>query len=46
MLLLKQFGSIRRIAAAPVEAIAAVGGIGDALAHIIKAAAQRTSPPS
>ncbi|MGI5868621.1 MAG: excinuclease ABC subunit UvrC [Kiritimatiellia bacterium] len=45
-LLLKQFGSIRRLAAAPVEAIAAVGGIGEALAHAIKAAALRTSPPS
>ena len=43
-LLLKRFGSVRRIAAATEAEIAAVGGIGDALARVIKAAALRASP--
>ncbi len=42
-LLLKKFGSVKRIAAAPVEDIAAVGGIGEDLAGEIKAAALRTT---
>ena len=36
--------STRRIAAATEAEIAAVGGIGDALARVIKAAALRASP--
>lgn len=41
MLLLKRFGSVRRIATADLADIAAVGGIGEALAEEIKAQAER-----
>lgn len=43
-LLLKRFGSVRRIAAASETDIAAVGGIGETLARTIKAAARRAYP--
>lgn len=44
-MLLKQFGSVRRIAAASVEDIAGVGGIGEALAREILEVAVRSTPP-
>lgn len=42
-LLLKRFGSVRRIAEAPTAEIAAIGGIGETLARDIQAAARRGS---
>lgn len=44
-LLLKKFGSVRRIASATVEDIASVGGIGDVLARAILEVAVRSSVP-
>ncbi len=41
--LLTRFGSVRRIAAADVAAIAAVGGIGETLAHVIRDTAARVT---